>query len=274
MTPNGKPIGYRYSTAFDGSLDNFMEVTNVLTGGMANRLSPTQNVRLLYDVATGGDWRSSWLGNNGIVTDKFAEEHPYLSMAANMAGDMAVPLGWLGRKPVIRRGVETAMRTTASANPLPDIEDGLKYMWKNDKKRLGNIALYIGTGLKRGEKGYYNSFRKKPEQYYRGFINELDSSLPTDDDVIDAALYDKNISPNFGYDLSAKSSNVFDDYIKSNYPEKAADIKYYTLGEDVARSNTYKDNSIIKENWKSAESPMENNIWTTSDYMYPDVGGH
>lgn len=92
VTPNGKPISYRYSTAFDGSLDNFMEVTNALTGGMANRLSPTQNIRLLYDTATGGDWRSSWMGNNGIVTDKFAEEHPYLSMAANGLLDLAVPV--------------------------------------------------------------------------------------------------------------------------------------------------------------------------------------
>jgi len=84
-------------------------------------------------------------------------------MAANMAGDALIPGTWLSRKPIIRRGIETSMRTTASANPLPDIKEGLGYMWKNDKKRLGNIALYIGTGIRKGEKGYYNSFRIKPE---------------------------------------------------------------------------------------------------------------
>lgn len=91
VTQDGRPLGYRYNSAFDGSLGNFMDVTNVLTGGMANRLSPTQNARFIYDAATGGDWVNSWFGNNGVTSDKFAQEHPYLSMGTNVLLDAAFP---------------------------------------------------------------------------------------------------------------------------------------------------------------------------------------
>lgn len=65
-------------------------IADAATGGVFHRLSPTQNARLLYDVATGGDWRNSMIyGNNGVVSDQFAEEHPYWTTAINFAGDAA-----------------------------------------------------------------------------------------------------------------------------------------------------------------------------------------
>ena len=61
--------------------NNIMEFTNIATGGAANRLSLTQNARLLYDIGDAilgdGSWDNvgnSILGNNGIVSDKFAAE--------------------------------------------------------------------------------------------------------------------------------------------------------------------------------------------------------
>lgn len=65
-------------------------IADAVTGGVFHRLSPTQNVRLLYDIATGGDWRNSMIyGNNGVVSDQFAAEHPYWTTAINFAGDAA-----------------------------------------------------------------------------------------------------------------------------------------------------------------------------------------
>ena len=65
-------------------------LADVVTGGVFHRLSPTQNARLLYDVATGGDWRNSMIyGNSGIISDQLAEEHPILAMAINATGDAA-----------------------------------------------------------------------------------------------------------------------------------------------------------------------------------------
>lgn len=65
-------------------------IADAVTGGVFHRLSPTQNLRLAYDVATGGDWRNSMIyGNSGIVSDQFAEEHPILATAINATGDAA-----------------------------------------------------------------------------------------------------------------------------------------------------------------------------------------
>lgn len=67
-----------------------VRIADAVTGGVFHRLSPTQNARLIYDVATGGNWRNSMIyGNNGIVSDKFAAEHPYLAAGINFAGDFA-----------------------------------------------------------------------------------------------------------------------------------------------------------------------------------------
>lgn len=68
-----------------------VRIADAVTGGVFHRLSPTQNARLIYDIATGGDWRNSMIyGNNGVVSDQFAADHPYWTTAINMAGDAAV----------------------------------------------------------------------------------------------------------------------------------------------------------------------------------------
>lgn len=79
-------VGDYYNTEYSPE-----RVGDAVTGGIFHRLSPTQNARLLYDMATGGDWRSSMIyGNNGVVPDQVAAEHPYGAMAVNLIGDAAV----------------------------------------------------------------------------------------------------------------------------------------------------------------------------------------
>lgn len=55
-----------------------------------NFMSPTTYIGALFDAAQGKkSFMDSMLdGNSGIVTDKFQEEHPYLSMGANFLGDL------------------------------------------------------------------------------------------------------------------------------------------------------------------------------------------
>lgn len=67
-----------------------MEAFNAVTAGMLNRLSPTQNIRAVYDLATNPvkGFKGLINGNNGIVTDKFAQEHPFWSLGANLGGDI------------------------------------------------------------------------------------------------------------------------------------------------------------------------------------------
>lgn len=75
--------------------NNINEFINASTGGLWNRLSPTQNIRYIYDTFKNGwqnplDYNSSWWGNNGIVTDEFAAEHPYWTMGINGGVDLLV----------------------------------------------------------------------------------------------------------------------------------------------------------------------------------------
>lgn len=75
---------------------NPLTMLNLASAGMSNYMSPTQVVRLGYDVVTGkgNDYLKGkfFEGNNGIVSDSFAKEHPLWSMTINGIGDVAIPL--------------------------------------------------------------------------------------------------------------------------------------------------------------------------------------
>lgn len=79
-----------------------MNAFNAVTGGVFNRLSPVQNLRFGYDLLTGNKnaWNGYVYGNNGIVSDSFAQEHPYLSILFNGATDAGIGLGaWAAANP-------------------------------------------------------------------------------------------------------------------------------------------------------------------------------
>jgi len=212
------PYGYR--SAFDGSLSGNMEVLNAMTGGVMNRLSPTQDIRLIYDAATGNDWRKSWMGNNGVVfNDEWAQEHPFATMLINGAGDVAAGGMLYGAKninQVGRRALETGMRTTSAPIPFEAMWNGAKHIMRNDPKRFGNIGTYVLTGRRFGNKGYYNSLAPDYKDYYTGFLGD-ESAIHAikGNDMIDAYLYGDKIDPAFGYNQvwGDARTNYFDDYI-------------------------------------------------------------
>lgn len=105
-------------------LGNIAEGVNVMSGGFLNRLSPTQNLRLLYDIATGENVIDSWFGNNGIVSNQFTQNHPYWSLAINGIPDLGT-YSLLGR-----------LRTTSS------FRDPNK-VYHSDK---GNGTGFTGSG--------------------------------------------------------------------------------------------------------------------------------
>lgn len=86
-----------YKSAFDGSLSNFIDVTNALSGGILNRASATQNLRAAYDTYKylKGDVDKQDLinsvvyGNSGIVSDNYYDKHPIISSLLNFAGDVS-----------------------------------------------------------------------------------------------------------------------------------------------------------------------------------------
>lgn len=71
---------------------NIYDFANAASLGLVNRFSPTQNIGFAIDAAQGDNLWDSWLGNSGIVSDKFMQEHPYWSMAINGVGDAGMYL--------------------------------------------------------------------------------------------------------------------------------------------------------------------------------------
>ena len=177
-------------------------------------------------------------------------------------------------KNVAKRGVETAMRTSYFPNPIEDIRNGMTHIIKHDPKRAAAIGNYMLTGMRLGNKGYYNSFSPQYVDYYSGIRSVYGGSkyLP-ENDLIDAFLYKKTISPKFGVkNTGSKDYGIHTDYVKKYYPDK--DIQVYEtstsdLIEAVPTENVPKT-PVIKE-VKGNESE---NLFATHEDWTPNVAGH
>ena len=94
VTPNGNYWDSGYKSDFHP--EDGLQFLNIITMGGLNNLSPTQWLGRAKDAIqtfrgnmSGAEFGNRWInGNNGIVSDQFAQEHPYLSTAINMSGDM------------------------------------------------------------------------------------------------------------------------------------------------------------------------------------------
>lgn len=284
-----------YKSAFDGSLQNFVDVTNALSGGILNRASATQNLKAAYDAYKylKGDIDKQDLinsvvyGNSGIVSDNYYDKHPIISSLLNFAGDVFVPYGLykgstLGKSYIDntkRRAIEVAMRTSSDYNGLHTIQRQLKKLIDaKDKDRLSAIGKYILTGKRTGSKGYYNSLADSFNgnvYYYDGFKDDLFKSLPTGDssDLIDAFLYNKQIDPKYGLIKVRNEYGPHEQYINQNYRNKNIPVyrvkldnsDYYQIHGDDANKITDKSKWRGQNNDDFPES-------ISGDIV--DVGGH
>lgn len=87
VTPKGARIKsesvHKYQEPWDEN-----KFLNTITLGGLNNISPSQWARRAYDLQNGNLTAESWLyGNAGVVPDKFAQEHPNYSFAANTLFD-------------------------------------------------------------------------------------------------------------------------------------------------------------------------------------------
>ena len=114
----GKEFHYSDPSQYRSSYDRnaFGEVV----GAFLRNLSPTQWARRIYDIgdlASGNMSRTQYIdrwinGNNGIVSDKFAQEHPYWSLGINGATDVVTGVGTAGL--LNRAATSTAGRSLAT----------------------------------------------------------------------------------------------------------------------------------------------------------------
>lgn len=83
-----------------GTMSADIETMNAVTGGVMNLLSPSQVIGAAIHSDKPQEYFVNLIkGNNGIVTNKFAQEHPYLSIGANMLFDgITLGAGTSGRR--------------------------------------------------------------------------------------------------------------------------------------------------------------------------------
>lgn len=174
-------------------------------------------------------------------------------------------------KNVTKRAVETAMRTTASEKPIEEIVNGAEHIVTHDPKRAGAIGTYILTGKRFGNKGYYNSFAPNYTRHYDGFFGAKTEGQGND--LIDAFLYKKPISPEYGVKkLDTKDYGVHTDYVKKHYPDK--DIQIYET-QPPADLTTYPEKDIsAAPTILGVSSSNKQRIFETSTRTGPNVAGY
>lgn len=165
-----------------------------------NFMSPTTYIGALFDAAQGKkSFMDSMLdGNSGIVTDKFQQEHPYLSMGVNFLGDLvtgglvdkalkgAVSLSRV--KPINAiDNVATATANTPKSRYLSNLNSGIQNAINTAKTKLSSppalgqeVPLHKILGRKRVRR--INSFMKKDVK--DRMIRTLeDEGIPITDDI-------------------------------------------------------------------------------------------
>lgn len=180
----------KYRSAFDGSFENFTNTLNAMTGGIGNRLSPTQNVRAVYDLfdpslSTQDKINSIVYGNNGIVSNEFAQEHPILSFGVNLIGDAATP------KSLLNIAVKPRLAQVSSATN--NIKNELKYLFPKAKLYSDNSAVNAYATLARR----YNLPDKARLPY---LIRKVNSNKLDFSDSGDLILNGRFSHTNFTYD--------------------------------------------------------------------------
>lgn len=157
------PKPWSYKSSFDGSLSNTIETLNAMTAGGLNRLSPTQNLRALYDIGQGiiGNKTASevansiYYGNNGLFSDDFAREYPYLSVGINSAADAMTGVALV--KPPLSSSFRPSVGGTGKAFKF-NTEKALDYA-----DLMGRTAIGASTGAVAGT---YIADKVAPEYGY------------------------------------------------------------------------------------------------------------
>lgn len=150
---------------------NITEGINVMSGGLLNRGSMSQNLGLVKDVINGNNFWESWFGNNGIVSGQFMNKHPILSTLVNTAADI-VPL----KIPtVVKRGLYSGAilnEGTASGSgflKVPFNRNALGYIATGSEKYADKM-LHKATGF---PGGYVGEFRLNQTGISRGNPHEV-----------------------------------------------------------------------------------------------------
>ena len=197
---------------------------------------------------------------------------PAQAITSTITGIPGGAWGWKS----LRRGVETAMRTTLEENPLGSIKQGILSITKEDPKRALDISKYIFTGKRGKTFGSYNSFAKDINgdpgitSPYGGFTDA--SAEPND--IIDAFLYRKPIDPKFGLKEVPQDFGIHKDYVFDKYNGKSKYIRTYeTTPPSRFRRGSMNPTEISEPIGVENSNNSFTSIYKKQQYT-PNVAGH
>ena len=184
---------------------NVGEAFNILSAGIPNRLSLTQNIGLVKDAVNGKNIMESWFGNSGIVSDKYAAEHPWLSMAANMGTDIVIPYAAYKSYPVVKDNVVFTQKPNSFTRGIGGIQ-GLNDLVESGLVR-GNP---VGTEVSANN---FGKLYRRNRNHFRDIIDD------TNIDGIANRYFNRSLTRE-DFNALKKSSKKYTDEAKANNANK------------------------------------------------------
>lgn len=233
---------------------NIAEGVNIMSGGVLNRLSPTQNIGLIIDVAKGKNFMNSWFGNSGIVSDNFAQQHPYLSFGINAIGDLGTYYLPRGIKPALQ-GVQqlgtTAARHLKNAKLYAAVNEGVKHIrqWPYLNFQVPIEDSYLYHTHQNPVNGFVKNGIRYNKEYSPGALHIKDgkyasSNFYSDDPNLDKIWWDKK-GHNSGNNVYVMKEDAMPIYKISDPESKAR--PGYGLYLDSYRTTKRPDvNNVVK----------------------------
>lgn len=131
-----------------GTMRPDMDTFNAVTGGVFNLISPTQVMGAIGRLISNGDsnkfGKNLILGNHGIVSDNFAKEHPYWSMAANGLFDGVA----FGATSILKNPQKLSSIVTRDLKNLPNSENLMYHLdFGNNVGAFSKNGAFIKDGL-------------------------------------------------------------------------------------------------------------------------------
>lgn len=187
-----------------GTMSADMETLNAISGGATNWTSPTQLLGATGKLINNGDFgqfgRNLILGNDGIVSDNFAQKHPYWSIGANLATDGVI----LGIPSIIKNGIKGIRPNTLktkSSKKFSTIDQSLNWN-AEDLFKAGNNTSYTLEDLNT-LKSYIPEYKEieRTSKLNGTFLKMSDGSIYKGDPREWVIAQSKNVRKNYSSEL-------------------------------------------------------------------------
>ena len=224
-TPSYYDVNHDYASSYNPN--GLMEFADTAIGMPMGLLSPTHVGRSIYNMASGDGygnfWQDVFMHNNGLFSDEFAREHPYVAAIGNLVGDVAT-LGTgsaLLRMPKYRAALqaENAAAQEAVADNWRGMVTGGREVVKQDGTITDNLLRWLGKN-----------------EGYKPSVSVLDSNgakLSAPEEAL-MRIFEEN-----GVDLSRLSKEDLAQALKLREGEVAASApSRYTLAKRVEAGDT------------------------------------